>query len=165
MDENKFKFRNHGSYTFFKNKTIDSKDKYSNALPIRRLFVLMLITVGFYGVYWFYKNSEYIEHSNSFFRTIGLFIPGVNLYIYYQYLKRANNLIAPKVNIPVNLIFFFIPIFNFWSIINIQESLNNYWIKTQPALKERESFTSAEKVGLVTIFLIEITYIFLILML
>lgn len=180
-DEDILTLVNHGSYKFISNdltvkQEVDDypvEDKSageSNILPIRRLFPLMFFTGGLYFFYWFYKNLSYVKKSTPIFRTIGMFIPFVNWVIYYDFLKKISELIKSKdlesFNIPANwLLFFFVPIFGFWSMINIQESLNNYWRIATPNKKEKRSFTTEEKITMCIFIGIEIAYIVILLLL
>ena len=130
-------------------------NQYSNVFPIRRLFLLMIFTFGFYGYYWFYKNckllkEEYGQDISPGIRTfIFIFIPIGNWIVFYYLIKDYQDLIeyrdmesySPVMNL---LIYMFLPILSFWTMINVQESINDLWRYEQSDLKVRRSFKDSE---------------------
>lgn len=150
------------SYPINQNLNINEKQttKYSNVLPIRRWLALMIFTLGLYKYYWFYKNSKLIGERYPILRTIGFIIPIINWVMYYILLKDMKKVIKSAniktFNIAFNFfLYFFVPILGFWSMVNVQENMNQYWRKTQ-CLKERVEFTTLEKAIIITLALIYI---------
>jgi hypothetical protein len=65
--------------------------KFRNPILV---IIFSLITLGIYSLYWFYETSkELIElnksNSNALLWLIGLFIPFVNLYVFWKYSKAV----------------------------------------------------------------------------
>ena len=177
ISESDFLSKNHGSYKYKLTKlnpivnkkkiTVTKPNKkYNNVLPIRRWLLLMIFTLGFYKYYWFYKNSKLMGQSRPILRTIGFIIPIVNWVMYYKLLKemqkRIRSVGIKSFGIASNFIlYFFIPIFGFWSMINVQENLNEYWRHVQ-GLNERRNTTTGEKtviIILAVIYIIIVLYI------
>lgn len=177
LENNEFLSKNHGSYKYTINSSLKTtqivededidvnldKKEYSNVLPIRRFFILMIFTSGLYKYYWFFKNSEYTKISgkdiNPTFRTILFIIPIIKIYIYYILLRDMKNIIAEEkieVYTPIYnvLLYFFLPFLGFWSMINVQESINEYWRLKQNELPTRRSLTSTEKAIILVFILI-----------
>jgi hypothetical protein len=168
-NKNQFLSKNHGSYNYVieeleEEKYTSYKKRFSNFFPIRRFFLLIIFTFGLYKIFWFYKNSKLVFkelkiNSNPQIRTILLFIPFINIFIYYLYLKDIQNLLKENnlenfSNI-WNLIFYFsFPILNIWSVLNIQEHLNEYWRYKTPNLEIEFKFKTIEKIVMILIPLI-----------
>jgi hypothetical protein len=61
---------------------------------------LMIITLGFYAIYWFYQTAVELKHlandrgAEPALWTILLFIPFANLYSYYKY-AELYELVSP----------------------------------------------------------------------
>lgn len=189
LEDNKYLTKNHGSYNYtieksFKKEIVPSQEEkanrfsedtannlkkaYSKVLPIRRFFILMVFTFGLYRYYWFYKNSkytkEYGKNINPLFRTFLFIIPFVRWYIYYALLKDMRRLIESKgldsFSVACNvLLYFFVPLLGFWSMINVQESMNEFWRVQHPNLLDRRSFTTNEKIVIGIFILIELLFI------
>lgn len=156
--------KNYGTYSYNLKKlpsampSAQAKFEYSNVLPIRRWLALMIFTLGLYRYYWFYKNSKLISQKHPALRTVGFIIPIVNWFMYYPLLRDMKKVIISEgletFNVPFNfLLYFFVPIFSYWSMINVQENMNEFWRSVQ-GLKERRAFTSTEKVAIVVLTLI-----------
>ena len=128
--------------------------KYSEGIPIRRILLLMIVTCGLYVIYWFYRSSkftkEYGKDVNPILRTILFFIPIVNLVAIYLLFHDIKNIVKTKdisFNVPINFILFiFGHLLSLWSIINIQEAMNEYYRLNNPNVIERRKFTTSEKV-------------------
>lgn len=164
ITEGEYLTKNCGTYSYQLKKLPSAMNSaqanytYSNVLPIRRWLALMIFTLGLYRYYWFYKNSKLIGQKHPVLRTIGFIIPIVNWFMYYPLLRDMKKVIKSEglesFNVPLNfLLYFFVPIFNYWSMINVQENMNEFWRKVQ-GLKERREFTNTEKVAIVVLSLI-----------
>lgn len=136
------------------NETRKNIKEYSEGIPIRRILLLMIVTCGLYVIYWFYRSSKFTkEHGknvNPILRTIIFFIPIVNLVAIYLLFHDIKNIVKAKdisFNVPINFILFiFGYLLSLWSIINIQEAMNEYYRLNNPNLIERRKFTTSEKV-------------------
>ncbi|MBZ9571311.1 zinc ribbon domain-containing protein [Methanobrevibacter sp. TMH8] len=128
--------------------------EYSKILPIRRLLLLMLLTLGVYSLYWIYKTNCYLKDDlgkdvSPGLRTFLMIIPIANIIIFYQTLEDMNQFIKQErietyssgLNI---LIWFFIPFAGFWVYINVQESINEFWRIKESNLPIRREFSSSE---------------------
>ncbi|WP_409200904.1 hypothetical protein [Methanobrevibacter sp. DSM 116169] len=173
---------NHGSYDYeikniesnidFKDEktvNIDTKEtQYSKVFPIRRFLLLMIFTLGIFEIYWFYKNSkltfEELENSKSpLLRTILFLIPIVNIFVYYYFLKDVKSLLKTNnlesFSTGWNLLyFFFFPILHIWTLVNVQESLNEYWRLKEPKLPTLRSLKSSEKVVMIILPLLALLF-------
>lgn len=144
--------------------------EYSNGLPIRRLLLLMIVTCGLYGIYWFYRSSKFTKEQgkdvNPVLRTVLLFIPFVNLVVIYLLFRDIKNIVKTKnitFNTPINFILFIFGwILSLWSMINIQEAMNEYYRLSNPNLVEHRQFTLVEKVFMGVFILIYILIILII---
>lgn len=171
IGESEFLSKNHGFYKYKLTKlnpiTAEKEikipktnKKYNNVLPIRRWLLLMIFTLGFYKYYWFYKNSKLMGQSHPILRTIGFIIPIVNWVMYYKLLKEMQKTIRSvgikSFGIASNFIlYFFVPIFGFWSMLNVQENMNEYWRHVQ-GLNERRNTTTGEKTAIIILTIIYI---------
>ncbi len=68
---------------------IPRRPRFSNAQSIERLIVLYILTCGFYGIYWYYRSWKHLRDYNNldikpFWRTVGLLIPIINIYLSYS---------------------------------------------------------------------------------
>jgi len=86
--DNKVKTNQHGSKT----KINGSISIYSNVIPLWKLFVFNIITLGFYNYYWYYRNWRYIRELEGTdikpgLRTLGLFVPILGWILIYQQYK------------------------------------------------------------------------------
>jgi hypothetical protein len=68
------------------------KKWYSDKTSIAKLYVLMVLTGGLYFFYWYISNVHKIKkHSKKdilvWWQTFGIFIPLVNFFFGYEYLK------------------------------------------------------------------------------
>lgn len=145
--------------------------QFSNAQPVSNFVLLTILSFGLYEIYWFYRNWKHFKlHKNlnisPGWRTVGLFVPIYGwLLIYRQfrdirdYAKQAG---IDKTYSP-ELIFFsyFLilvvvgcssPLLSPLSVVPlvfVQNTLNLYWRKEQPWLKERKNFSVGEWVLIV----------------
>ena len=136
--------------------------KYSEGIPIRRILLLMIVTCGLYVIYWFYRSSKFTKENgknvNPILRTVLFFIPIVNLVAIYLLFYDIKNIVKTKdisFNVPINFVLFiFGYLLSLWSIINIQEAMNEYYRLNNPNLIEKRNFTTSEKVVMVIFILI-----------
>lgn len=103
--------------------------KYRNPILV---IVFGLITLGIYSIYWFYSTSkELIElnksDSNALLWLIGLFIPFVNLYVFWKYSKAVEQASGGSMN--AILIFVLSFIFNPIAQYLVQTELNKHATK------------------------------------
>ena len=123
--------------------------KYSEGIPIRRILLLMIVTCGLYVIYWFYRSSKFTKEYGK---------PIVNLVAIYLLFYDIKNIVKTKdisFNVPINFVLFiFGYLLSLWSIINIQEAMNEYYRLNNPNLIEKRNFTSSEKVVMVIFILI-----------
>jgi len=66
-----------------------SKNQFSYYQPVWHFVLLSIMTFGIYDVYWYYKNWKRIKKYKELkfspvWRTIGLFIPILNLFLIYK---------------------------------------------------------------------------------
>jgi hypothetical protein len=78
-----------------KTKSIYSTPIYSNAIPLWKLIVFNIITLGFYSYYWYYRNWRYIRELEGIdikpgLRTLGLFVPILGWILIYRQYKYIN---------------------------------------------------------------------------
>jgi len=149
----------------------ENEIEYNHALPIRRLLLLMFFTLGLYTIYWFYNNSkilkeEYDKDINISVRTI-LFaiIPFANWIVFYFLLNDWEELIRSRgiesFSAPLNLIIYIcLPFFGLWTIINVQESINDFWRIEDLNLRTRRRCTTNEIIVMVIFSIIWILIIF-----
>jgi len=169
--------RNHISYTYTSRKNIDEEDnsiiplnnqnnankanigdgtEFSKVLPIRRLFLLMILTCGLYSIYWIYKTNCYIRDDlgkdvspgwRTFLFTL---IPIANIIVFYMTLNDMGKFIkqegiecySPGLNTVVDVLFG--GIISFWVLINVQEVINEFWRIKEPNLPIRREFSNSE---------------------
>ncbi|KZX15245.1 zinc ribbon domain-containing protein [Methanobrevibacter curvatus] len=158
------------SYTTPERNYPVNSQQYSNVLPIRRLLLLMILTGGLYRFYWYYKNSkmlkqEFNEDHSPGLMTILLFIPIANWVVFYDLIDKWRNAISSKgletYSSGINLVIWILTGMHFWVIINIQESINEYWRLKQPNLPIHRNFTNNEKIliGIIIAIIIVISII------
>ncbi|KZX16323.1 hypothetical protein MBCUT_09360 [Methanobrevibacter cuticularis] len=183
-DKNKYSTdeNNRVSYPQYNNNVVE----YSKIIPMRRFYLLMILTGGLYAYYWFYKNASHLrdyhgKDINVAFRTLCfIIVPIANWIVFYELLNDMKKPIKDKGLecyspgltllglILVGFIgFIFAPFIQLWFFINVQESFNEYWRLEEPNLPIRRSFSNGEIVVMIlgiflTIFLI-IVYLSLLL--
>ncbi|WP_456484229.1 hypothetical protein [Methanopyrus kandleri] len=147
-----------------------SDDKRSYARPLGRTAMFVVASGGYYQLYWFYRNwkdfKEYLGRDvNVVLRTIGLFVPFVNLYLVWKQFVEINELLEEagldpcptKILYPVWFGFFFAGnrgIFHAETRVDalgaivalmvscvpllvVQKKLNEYWREVQGDLPPR----------------------------
>lgn len=77
------------------NQTQDPK--YSNAQALWKLALILILTFTLYSFYWFYRNWKHLKiHKNldisPGWRTVGLFIPILSIFLIYEQLKDIRDL-------------------------------------------------------------------------
>lgn len=67
------------------------------------IFVIIasIITFGLYGLYWFYNTTKELgeinkSDTNPLLWTVGLFIPIVNLYVFWKYSGETEKALKSK---------------------------------------------------------------------
>jgi hypothetical protein len=139
---------------------------YNHALPIRRLFLLMFFTMNLYSIYWFYYNSkilkeQYNKNINVWIRTICFaLIPIANWVVFYWLLLDWENLIESKgiesFSAPLNLIIYIcVPFLGIWTLINVQESMNDFWRIEDLNLHTQRRFSRNEIIVMILFGLLE----------
>lgn len=162
LNSNKQEFKEKGHIT------------YNHAFPIRRLFLLMITTFGLYSIYWFYNNSKILKENYGKNISVGVrtfiftFIPIGNWIVFYYLLNDWEDLIESRgiesFSSPANLLIYIcIPFLGLWSIINIQESMNDFWRIEDLNLRTKRSFTNTEIIVMIIFSIIWILLIFFIL--
>ena len=129
--------------------------EYSKILPIRRLFLLMISTLGLYSFYWIYKTNCYLRDDlgkdvSPGFRTLAMFIPIANIIAFYKTIEDINVFIkeenietySPVLNTIIHV--FFGLFISFWVYINVQESINEFWKIKEFNLPIRRKFSNSE---------------------
>ncbi len=147
-----------------------SRAEFSHAQPIRHLVWLAILSFGLYELYWFYRNWRAIkEHGAHEFspgwRTLGLFVPIVNVFMVYHMFRLAYALAGSSERRPAftpgrqTLAYFLLvalanvpgPLWplTFLTVlpmIPVQVELNRYWASRQPGQPVRETFNAVETV-------------------
>ncbi len=146
-------------------------DGRSYVRPLGRTTLFVVASGGYYQFYWFYRNwrdfKEYLDRDvNVVLRTIGLFVPFVNLYLVWKQFAEINELLEEaglnpcpiKVLYPVWFGFFFagnLGIFHAETrmdalgavvalmvscvpLLVLQRRINEYWREVQGDLPPRE---------------------------
>lgn len=158
---------NKKTYNFSKEST-----EYSKIIPMRRFYLLMILTFGLYRIYWFYKNSSYLRDEFGKDISVGLrtltfaIIPIANIIVFYELLNDMKKLIedkglevySPGLN---TLILLFIPFFELWVYINVQESFNDFWRIQEPHLQVRREFNNGEILVIILMIIVVIIIILL----
>ncbi|EKQ54919.1 MAG: putative protein family UPF0547 [Methanobacterium sp. Maddingley MBC34] len=156
------------------------KSEYSNVQPTNKLILLIIITGGLYQIYWFYRNwRDFKEHKNldisPGLRTVGLFIPFVNLYFVGTQFKdlkdyeeeagvKPFSLYAVVISWVVllylssrlgfyenpftGLISLFLSCCMVIPFSMVQKTLNEYWLKEQGDLPRRKGLSLGEIITL-----------------
>jgi len=135
-------------------------EEYSKVIPIRRFYLLMIITFGLYSIYWFYKNSSYLRDEFGKDINVGLrtfafaLIPVANIIVFYELLNDMKKLIEEKglesYSSGLNTcILLFFSLFGggflvIWVYINVQEYFNDFWRIHESSLPIRRKFNNGE---------------------
>ncbi|MCL2157699.1 MAG: hypothetical protein FWH54_06730 [Methanobrevibacter sp.] len=147
--------------------------EYSKVLPMRRFYLLMILTGGLYSIYWFYKNSCYLRDVFGKDISVGLrtfvfaLIPFADIVVFYELLSEMKNIIeekglevySPGIN---TLILYFVPFVGMWVYINVQESFNDFWRIQEPHLPVRREFDNGEILAMILLFIVIFVFAFLI---
>ncbi|MFH1389762.1 MAG: hypothetical protein ABIH56_03455, partial [Candidatus Margulisiibacteriota bacterium] len=142
----------------------DEEKKYSNIQPIWQLILLTLFTLGFYQIYWFYRNWKQLKEQNNLiispgWRTAGLFVPILGLLLIYDQFKMikeaATKAKIKKIFSPGWMTFLFV-VLSYSSqatwifplgcivLVFIQLTLNAYWESQQPNMEIRKTLSIGE---------------------
>jgi len=149
------------NYNNANNVNIQRVTEYSKILPIRRLFLLMVFTLGLYEYYWIYKTNCYIrdvlgKDVSPGWRTVGMFVPIASIIVLYMTFDDMNQFIKQErietyssgLNVFLLMISGFIPLVGiaipFWIFINVQETINEFWRIKEPNLQIRRDFSNSE---------------------
>jgi len=159
-------------------------DKYSNAQPIWKLFLLSILTVNLYNYYWYYRNWHYLRKQTGLdikpgLRTLGLFVPILGWILVYNQFddirslsvdEGVGKLFSPGLMIFLmilftvasralyQLLFITVPL-SVLPIAIAQNTFNYYWKKVQPGLRMKTGLGVGEIIALV---LVIITWIIVI---
>ena len=131
--------------------------KYSNGQPTWTVTLMYLITLRIYTFFWVYKNLRFFKKINQtkatpWLRLIGLFIPILNLFIIYYFIKDVK-IYAEKIGIksriePGTSLAVFVVLnllmLGFIELSSIQKTLNEIWAKEQPSLPTRKNLNWGE---------------------
>ena len=90
------------------------------------MLLLLIITLGFYAIYWFYKTKQEINLLGGAIPTFILFfIPIINLYFFYCYAKSFVNIVLKRYEFSdIIPYFFFITLLPGIAIFVLQYKLN-----------------------------------------
>ncbi|MCL2116722.1 MAG: hypothetical protein FWH29_10940 [Methanobrevibacter sp.] len=152
-----------GNQNYNRNRRVNTglfTEEYSKIIPIRRFYLLMALTLGLYGIYWFYKNSSYLRDEFGKDISVGLrtlafaIIPIASTFVFYELINDMKKLMeekgletySPGLNA---LILLFFPCLGMWVFINVQESLNDFWKVREPQLPVRREFDNAEIIAMI----------------
>lgn len=148
--------------------------EYSKILPMRRLFLLMILTLGLYGIYWVYKTNCHLRDDLGKDVSPGLrtflfvLIPIANIIVFYQTLEDMNVFIKREgiesysSGLNTLIMLFLSWIVGFWVYINVQESINEFWRIKEPNLPIRREFSNSEILVMILGAILWVIYFFLI---
>lgn len=143
---------------------INKKDQYAYSQPVWHFILLSVLTLGIYDVYWYYRNWKYLAEFKKLdispgWRTAGLFVPILNLFLIYGAHKDYRDLIKeeglnreiyPGLIIVVIIIaglitnlpdpFWLISFLATIPLAIVQGILNELWRKVQPELIHKTNF-------------------------
>jgi hypothetical protein len=138
--------------------------QFSNAYPIKKFTIMLVITYGVYFLYWFERNWRLIKQERQsnispFWRTIGLFVPFLNFYLIYEQFKEIKKLAeengikdtySPGWSmvgyVVVNL--FSLGFLSPFVLNRIQSTFNKYWQTKQPSKEIKTRFSWKESLAL-----------------
>jgi len=158
------------------NRELSSEDspasvKYSYIHPTWRFVLLWLSTLGYYQIYWFYRNWKQLkEHRNldwsPLWRTFFLFVPLANVIVILQafqdisYFARDAGVVKNYSPSVIFFSFLILNVFNFlpeyyqwlsWigllavvPLAVVQNTLNAFWKIEQPLRPVRNKFSHVE---------------------
>ncbi|MEZ5360167.1 MAG: DUF4234 domain-containing protein [Candidatus Zixiibacteriota bacterium] len=87
--------------------------------------LLMIVTLGFYSVYWFHetatemKNINNDPQANPLLWTILLFVPFAGLYSYYKYSEQYEKITNSEFNRWLLFVFWLFLPFVVWIIVQV----------------------------------------------
>lgn len=72
--------------------TTNAKGNLAVKRSVARVIVLYILTLGLYGLYWFYVSREQVTkelgtNDSAGWQTVGLIVPILNFFIYYWLLR------------------------------------------------------------------------------
>ncbi len=142
--------------------------RFPNAQPVWHFVLLSLFTLNLYQFYWFYRNWKQLRFHEGWdispgWRTVGLFVPILNLFLSYSQFKHIR-IFAMQAGcetlFSVGWIWVGFVIFNglsasngpfwllgflsIWPLAVVQDILNSYWKKKQPELTVRTKFSGGQ---------------------
>jgi Zn-dependent protease len=145
---------------------------YALKRPIGRQIVLLILSLGLWGYYWFYDtrkklNSELGKPDDAGVKTACLLIPIYNYILVYQLWEDLNRLRKGKFGLPdlnslvLLLIAIFIPLLGpLYALPKVAIALNEYWdYRTQGQARDAPMTTIEQAlaaVGLVLLVLVVI---------
>jgi hypothetical protein len=133
-----------------------NKDRFSFYQPVWHFVLLSIITFGIYDIYWYYRNWKNLRsfknlNFSAVWRTVGLCIPILNLFLIYHAHKQYRNLvneegiqrdIYPGIIVMVIIIstgltnlpdpYWLLCFVGTIPLAIVQSVLNELWIKVQP---------------------------------
>jgi hypothetical protein len=136
--------------------------QYSNSQPVWHFVLLCFFSLGFYELFWFYKNWKFIKEQNKlnispFWRTVFTFIFAYDLFrrLFFLaeekgYTKKHSAGWITIAYIGLYLLwrlpdpFWLLYLLSFLPLITIVKVLNYYWRKEHPDLEERTWFSGGE---------------------
>jgi hypothetical protein len=145
---------------------------YSSGQHPVHLVLLSVLTLGVYEVYWFWRNWRDLRDKTGVdispaWRTLGLFLPVVNVAMVYQQLRLVSDTAASRGLTPTyspllvtaaffalafagNLTFaWFVSLLNVLPLVPVQQTLNRLWQLDHPGAQLRERFAPYELAAMV----------------
>ncbi len=140
---------------------------YSPAQPTKHLVLLAIFTLGLYELYWFWRNWRDLRDHFSLdlspgWRTLGLLLPFVNLFMIYHQLRLVAEVaerrgVAPAYS-PMTMTVLFVgltlvgnvtllwpvSLLNVLALVPVQETLNRVWTAQYEDRPMREEFLPQE---------------------
>ncbi len=142
----------------------DTSTGKSNSYPIKKFTIMLAVTYGVYFLYWFERNWQLIKEERKsnispFWRTVGLFVPILNLFLMYEQFNEIKKLAEEKgikdTYSPGWRLFWLITIngislgFLTPIVLNkIQTVFNDYWAIKTPNKSIKTSFSWKEILAL-----------------
>lgn len=142
--------------------------QFSNVQPVWHFVLLSLFTFSLYQFYWFYRSWKQLRLHEGWdispgWRTVGLFIPIVNLIIIYGLLKHIRDFAEAAESgrlfsagwimfgwTIINALsylpdpFWLLAFLSIWPLGVVQGALNSYWEKKQPELKVKTKLSGGQ---------------------
>jgi hypothetical protein len=142
--------------------------RYAYGQRVWHFIFLTIATLGIYEIRWFYRNWKYLKAHLKLsispgWRTVGLFLPIVNIVLMYSQFRdirdyardagcdRSFSPGGVTVAYIVLALLFLLPYpygllcyLTVWPLAVVQDTLNVYWRKEQPDLIERRKFTGGQ---------------------